>query len=367
MKSGKTLTELAMELDRQRNAKRDFVGPESRLRLVTETRDEVPAVKMVVADDSLAIQPYAHGQVANHLGIPKQYYDRMLTAAPHLLTNNVNYWMETSGLKRMVRTLDDEVRAYVSDRYRILDNYDLIEAVLPRISDAGGQVESSEITERRMYLKVIVPDKIAEIPPAGVTDWKWGSGHTAIDVVQPGIVLSNSEVGAGSLQVQPAIHTVRCTNLAVFRQHGERKYHVGRSQVGDDANALWRHYTDETRQLADQTFFAQMADIVTAALDGAIFDEIVTELRTARGMTFEQKPEEMVEITGNRFQLSETEKGGLLQHIIQQGENTQYALSNALTAMSQDVEDYERASDIERFGGTVIELQPSQWRELVAA
>ncbi|MBL0089244.1 MAG: hypothetical protein IPP44_22195 [Ideonella sp.] len=46
----------------------------------------------------------------------------------------------------MVRTLDGQARAFLSDRYRRLDNYDLCEHVLPmlqRLPDASSNPPSS--------------------------------------------------------------------------------------------------------------------------------------------------------------------------------------------------------------------------------
>ena len=42
-------------------------------------------------------------------------------------------------------------------------------------------------------------------------------------------------------------------------------------------------------------------------------------------------------------------------------------LYNAVTRQSQDVEDYDRATELERIGAQVIELPKSEWRELAMA
>ena len=65
----------------------------------------------------------------------------------------------------MVRTLDGEARAFLSERFRPMDNHDLAEAVLPVFRDAGASVESCEITPSRMYIKGVV-DGVREVVPA---------------------------------------------------------------------------------------------------------------------------------------------------------------------------------------------------------
>jgi hypothetical protein len=49
------------------------------------------------------IQPYAHSQIAQHLGIPMAYYDRMRQEAPQLLADNANHWFAHSNSRRPVK------------------------------------------------------------------------------------------------------------------------------------------------------------------------------------------------------------------------------------------------------------------------
>lgn len=99
------------------------------------------------------LRPRAHGQFSDYLGVPKKYYDRMLQEAPDLLCRNLNHWLENGkNERRLVRTLDGEVRAVLSDRYRLLDNYDFATAVLIRINSATcSRVQCSGQTKNKPY------------------------------------------------------------------------------------------------------------------------------------------------------------------------------------------------------------------------
>ena len=55
----------------------------------------------------------------------------MRKEAPEPLATNVNEWFHNKPERRMIRTLDGQARAFLSDRYRRLDNYDLASTVLP--------------------------------------------------------------------------------------------------------------------------------------------------------------------------------------------------------------------------------------------
>src|SRR6187549_3813048 len=155
----------------------------------------------------------------------------MRVEQPRLLDHNVNTWLQADGDRRMVRTLDGAIRAILSDRYRRLDNYDLAENVLPilqRLPDA--RFESVELTETKMYLKVVTPCVEYEIAPG--------------DVVQAGIVITNSEVGQGTLSVQPLVYRLVCRNGLIASDRALHKTHIGRIlQVGAEPITVFRDDT----------------------------------------------------------------------------------------------------------------------------
>jgi hypothetical protein len=78
-------------------------------------------------------------------------------------------------------------------------------------------------------------------------------------------------------------------------------------------------------------------------------------------------PVKAVEVLANRYTLNDSERAGILRHLIVEGEMSAYGLVNAVTHYSQDVEDYDRATDFEALGGKLIELAPSEWKGMVEA
>jgi len=58
---------------------------------------------------------------------------------------------------------------------------------------------------------------------------------------------------------------------------------------------------------------------------------------------------------------------GVLWHLISRGDLTGYGVVNAVTGYSQEVEKYDRATDLEALGGRLIELQPREWKEIAEA
>jgi hypothetical protein len=368
MYQGTSLQAIAEEVKRQAAAKVDYVAPASRCEfaLVQSTTlypDGDPTKQVVgfAIDDKLhRVRQTAHSQLASFMGIPKKYYDRMAIDAPHLLRDAANHWLrdkEHAPKSRLVRTLDGDVRAFLSDRYRPLDNVDFLQAMLPAVMECGCEVRSCQLTEDRLFLKVVDPTREETIMPAGAV---WGVGHDSVDVVQPGLVLSNSEVGNGSLSLQPAVHTVKCTNLATFRENAATKTHLGRALGNGDDNVR-KYLTDETRRREDFATWSKLKDLAKASLDGAIFDDLVAKLPRAKECRIEEDVQGAVERVANHFDIGAREQTLVLDELIAGADRTQYGVHAAITRASQKLDAYEQATTLEEVGGRVIDLTPDQF------
>ena len=165
MKQGiKSIEKLYEELIRQREARQDLSADTS---LLTFNSIKGNSVINVNTDNdvlSYYVSDIAHRQLADYLNIPFKYYERMLNEQPQLLDMNVNCWLMSNPQKRMLRTLDGKLRAFLSDRYRRLDNLELVDHILPVIVQMKGcEVISQDITETHLYLKVINKTLKAEI------------------------------------------------------------------------------------------------------------------------------------------------------------------------------------------------------------
>jgi hypothetical protein len=66
-----------------------------------------------------------------------------------------------------------------------------------------------------------------------------------------------------------------------------------------------------------------------------------------------------VEVLSNDFKYSTTESSGILDHLIRGGDFSAYSLSNAITRTSQDLDDYDRATELERERSRILSLPSS--------
>lgn len=373
MKTGKSLQDLAAELERQVEARKDYIAPQGQVRaeLTDATWDKSPEIVLAgINSGQKAIRPFAHKQLADVLGIPQRYYDRMQVEQPDLLARNINTWLHAQPKeKRMIRTIDDEVRAVLSPRFRPLDNFELAQAVLPKLIETQAQIMSCELTETRMYIKAILPTLSDELP-AGMT---WGREHNAIaeyrgnqaGKVVAAIVISNSEVGNGSLRVEPSVFTTWCTNLAVMKSASMRKYHVGRAH-GETEN--WEVFRDETRQADDHAFFLKVADVTAAAFNPEIFQAAVQQIREAAADKIESDDlPAVVEMTVKKLALPGSTGKSILNFLAQGGDFSRWGLSSAVTATANNFGDYEGATELERAGGELLAMPASDWRLIAKA
>lgn len=358
MKTGLTLTQLAQEIERRAKAKDDFV-------VSTKDIEMIESLDLVIAGDKVVgVNKIAHDQIATHTKIPRDYYNRMLADDPRLLATNVNTWFHKNPTPRMVRCLDHTARALLSDRYRPLENEDLAEAVLPPIMEMGLDVMSSQITDQRLYIKCVDPKVTRALAAIG---GKFGDGgHNIVRTLAPAITISNSEVGQGALSVLGGVYDGFCSNMASFGERSTRKYHVGSKHeiAGEDTYAL---LSDETRRKKDVATWAEVGDVVRAAFDRARFDSLCEKIEGTQKDKIDGDPVQVVKLTTSRFGLNESTGTSILRHLIEGGDLSRFGLFNAVTRASQDEEDYDAATSMERMGAQIIELPKSEWAVMAEA
>ena len=360
MKTGKTLVELALEIERQSKAKRDFIASTNSLSFELANTASGRIVTLNVAgQNEFPIQDYAHGQIAAHLDIGKKYYDRMLEKKPELLRENVNTWLKDAPAKerRMIRTLDGADRAFLSDKFNAIDNDMIGNYALEALHEAAPKmlIESCEITQRKMYLKAFFPEIEREIADPLT---KVG------DIVRSGVMISNSEIGCGSVEVVPYSYKLGCKNGMKHTIFGQRRNHVGRAVEGSDGQEL---FASDTLRADAKAFLLKLRDVIRACVTPDQFDKIVETMRGATTQKIEGNPVEAVEVMTRKLSFLESEKNSIMRHLIEGGDLSRWGLANAVTRAAADISDYDRATELEALGGRVIELAPKDWKEIALA
>ena len=392
MKQGKPLAEVLSELQHQNKMKRDYVAPARAFRL-EDNGETFTLSRNDGSQEMFNTTDLFHRQIGSTLEIPAKYYDQMRKLKPELLAQNVNAWFGDRDQSYMIRTMrqydeiekadkateatqvaetngtneavrSDQVnqanqatriervavaRALLSARYRRIDNIEIATDVLPLFAgQADMTIASSAITDTRLYLKIVNTRLEQEVKPG--------------DVVQAGVVISNSEVGFGAVSVQPLIYRLVCSNGLIVSDFGERRTHIGRTV--EAADEKYNIYSDATREAEDKLLMLKLKDATKAALEEARFTQIVDKLRDSTEAKITGHVPDVVELTSKAYGLNQGEQESILDYLIAGGDLSLYGLSNAVTRASQDVESYDRATTLESIGWQVVTMSPSQWREI---
>lgn len=350
MLKGLSLIDLAKKIESNKALKKDMIVDTGRLQMTAHTEGDTP--KLVLPDvDGLGwqhdIQPLAHDQIGARAGIPAKYYDRMMQEAPHLLVENVNHWFHANPERRMVRTMDGDVRAFLSDRYQRIEHEEIAEVALPVLMNIPDvKIVSCEITDRRLYIQAVSPRVEGEIKKG--------------DVVQAGVVISNSEVGAGAVSVRPMIYRLVCLN-GMIAAEGFKAYHVGR-RIEDTAE-LWR---DDTRKADDRAVLLKVRDMVSGAVDQTRF---AAQMAKMRALTEIEAPSVnvagAVEVLAAKVGATQDEGNSILAALIKGGDLSAWGMLNAVTAQAHVAKSYDRAVEFEAAGGQLLELKRSEWQHIM--
>lgn len=365
MKQGLSLVQLAEQIEASKARKRDVVA-DTRNTTVLAT-DE--GVTLTLPDmTELDMLQHTHRQVGQHLQVRADFYDRLRDGHPALYTHLINGLLrEHNPGQRMIRTYvpgegEDRgvARAFLGKRYRRIDHDQIAEAVIPVLQELSDvEFHSTALTDTKMYIKAIVPTVAYDL-----NEFIDPTKHEFMDdVVQAGIVIKNSEVGVGGFDVEQLIYRLRCRNGMIVAQLMHKR-HVGKNvEAGDDLSV----YQDDTLKADDRALMLKLRDQVKAAVDDTRFRTIVQEFAAAKDSAPMEKPIKAMEVLAPRIGLTEGEGQSVLQHLLRDGDMTKFGAMNAVTRASQDVESYDRATELEELGADVMRIPVKDWEQIAAA
>ena len=392
MKTELNLKSFAKTLAAQNESKRDFIVNTKAHKLSIFAQDfeqgpyalgfKTPQRRGPARDEEFVINRFALNQIAQHVKIPMQVVDLLSKGSIRErieLGNLLSVRLQENESIRMIRTMaemDSKLvmgsqycRAFLSDRYRRIDNFDLAqEAIMPvlnQFDEDDLKIESLAVTEERMYIKALCPPMSYEIGKVKVEGRKVG------DIVQAGIVISNSEVGAGRFSIEPLIFRLCCLNGAISQDYSMKRNHVGAAN-GTELNGMAEElFSTNTLALTDAALFAQIRDTLEGTFsDEDKFEKIVTRFMETKGEPITGQVPAAVQELGKRYTLNEGETAGIMDFLIKGGDLSKFGMVNAITAFARDDEKkmtYDRATQLEKVGGQVIELGKAEWKTIAEA
>lgn len=279
----------------------------------------------------------AHTQIADKLGIPYKYWTRMLDENPTLAAENFNSWAkweyENKGPKArnfFFRSYMDEpggnigmMRALLSDRFMPIDNLSLLSIAIQAINEEVQRsglsiaVDRLDLTETRFYVRFYSPSVGREShellqrfrdPNGG----RFGGTGQDSGIVS-GFILSNSEVGFGSVMLAARLLVGACSNGMIY---GDEKY--ARRHLGGKLDE--GHYQEDTHRANIELIKKQVRDSITKYLSPDFIGQKVSELeQLAERRLF--YPLQAVKNFGQEIGMSEQEIDGTLDMFVK-GQST---------------------------------------------
>lgn len=278
-----------------------------------------------------------HAQIAEKLGIPKGYYDRMMKDYPELLSYNINMWLaKDERIKYLLRTFNvgtenmNIARALLSDRFKILDNWDVLHTALKAIKEMGVKVEITKacVTEKKMYLHVICPE-VEQQADAFLREYLKTNDAAGNGIIS-GFVISNSEVGLGSFEIRPRAVIVKCNNGLVGTDERFKRVHLGAKM---DEGIQW---SNETKNKNIELVMSQVKDAVRTFLSKDYLGKMIDKVAEANNIKLEH-PIDTVQNVCHELGISEEDKRDVLRYFISDGDLNASGIFQAITRKAQEV------------------------------
>jgi hypothetical protein len=350
MKQGTTFEELVARVEQEAQARQDYYVPGSELRLVSNAIGS----RLETTEGLFHVRDTAHTHLAGLCGIERRYYQKLREHSPVLLDENANFWLSRSNKTRIIRALDRDARAIVSPRYATLDNDALLRTVEPIIAELDATVESADISDERLIIKVASPRLQGDV--------KVG------DAVQVGIVIQNSEVRAGVIAVDLFVKRLVCANgliIAGKSGSGAHRRHVGRIWHSGDESGLVPENMGRIEW--ERLVWQGIQDDIRQAVSRDAFGGLLERLRDTTRMQTSLEPDVVVKRLGDAYKLHESLQGQVSAHLVaDEYTGSLWDVVNAVTRTAEDVTDYARATDLEKLGGQLAHLSPREWQRLVS-
>jgi len=322
------LESLVQELERQRPLKWDKRVNSSAL-MMSSAKSE--AKLLIGSENPFSISEPCHAQIAEKLEIPLKYYRRMEEEAPELLARNVNAWLERSEKEFFVRGLGDSVRAFLSDRYRVIDHFDVLMCALNELQAHDAEIEDCFLSETEMNIKV-KSQKLRDFV------------RHKDDLMIGGIFLTNSETGHKALRVEPRLFRVKCSNGLIIEEMVTREIHIGN---GDEA--------------FDEIIYLSLRRSIRELFGK--FGEIIQVLRESSEIKI-KNPQKMISNVVEHYRLSEAQRDNILMAFGAEPEYDKYGIANALTLAAQKEETWEKSVEMERIAGHLIVLPLEEFKSM---
>ena len=324
-------------------------------------------------DATLVPTPIFDEGISKRFDIPLKYVRRMRSRVDSdisemakddgtLLDQNINYWLEAEPNRRhLVRGFLTDgagepgiARAILSDRYRTIDNYDVLMATLDGVKQAGVSIDidGADLSDRRMCVRITCPE-VSEYATGLLDGYRSPfTGDTGADnpTIFAGLVVKNSETGGGAFTIVPRLVVQVCSNGLQMTKDAMRAIHLGGKL--DEGVVQW---SDDTQRNELTLVTSKARDAVSTFLDVDYMRTKIAELQNLAGVEVSHPVDTMQRIA-RKTGWSDVEEANILSHFIKGGQTTALGVAQAVTSFAQTVESPDRQDELETSALIAAEL-----------
>ena len=377
MKRQNTLAELVTELKDQNMQKKDFVVPANLLSMENgqivvnnyNSNDDLTKLLTEVgikSEDSgkliLGCLPILHQNLSDKLDIPLRYYNLIQSLSDTtLIDTNVSHWLKSMKGNIFLRTFINKeenngfARAILSDRYNVIDNFDVLLATLEAVKESGLNLKiednGCDLSESKMYVRFVAPDLEIQAPDL-LRNYKNPKGGNGIvgDGIITGFVITNSELGQGSFNISPRAVILKCQNGMVFKDDSFGKIHLG-SKMEQYSQIDW---SEETKRKNHELIQLQVKDAVKQFTSEDFLRRKITELNQYAEQELKH-PIETVKNVSKLLNITEEKEKSILDFFMRSGDISSMGVSQAITFYAHETKDADESHDLE---SAAIEILP---------
>ena len=336
MKKGHDIKEVVQKINNDVQYKKDYIVTLNALQ-INKSEKVFPNIQVTDSPTQYNLTDHSLNQLCGRLEIGTNYINKCLPVSQDLVAHNLNFWInKTKSRELMIRTFEQNYsklcRAIMSNRYKRIDNDVVANHSLNKLMDMNADLKYSHYDRDTLNITAVLPKLEGEVEKD--------------DIVQGGITITNSEVGGGSLIIQPFIYRLVCTNGMVAPRYLNRFYakHVGKVIINPEKDEQWI------------TIINKMQEQIELVSNPELFQENLQKLKDAT----EKKvtSHEIVQLT-KRHGVSDSERAQIferLKHYVGDTFSTsKYELANAITNIANDEEKSDKRSrQLQEIGGLII-------------
>ena len=369
-----TLQNTVTELERHRKSRIDFVADVRHLTVEANGGIKIiPATAQAfewMPEGPMMMKRAAYHQLAERTSppMPTRFFDALMEERPNRLADLVNGLHADDPKKRLVRCLDNEIRAWLSNSYRVLDNLDIAFTCMEEAQKKNAQVFEADLSDRRMRIKFTtqdVWDKIDVTQRSGPQGgWFAGAignrdlmGKTIMGArireelpggpgtIHPVVTALNSETGHGGFHIRIGLLLGMCFNVATLETVVSRVHLGERLEEG--------MFSQETISAESKAIMLKARDAVRAAFDQNKFAAMVAKAKAAQADKLEAPGAAIDNIIATGA-VNEEQREALLMYFHRDYDPTRFGLAQAVSRLAQDLDDPDDAGELENLAGKII-------------